>query len=62
MKFPAKLTHARCLEFLDVERTRLQTKRQANQVSAQRFIVTVRLVKAMGGRWQTYCEVPGDER
>lgn len=39
------------LEFLDAERTRLQTERQANQVTAQRFIATVRLVKAMGGGW-----------
>lgn len=30
---------------------RLQTERQANQVTAQRFIATVRLVKAMGGGW-----------
>ena len=34
------------IEFLDAERTRLQTERQANQVTAQRFIATVRLVKA----------------
>ncbi len=39
------------LEFLDAERTRLQTERQTNQVTAQRFIATVRLVKAMGGGW-----------
>ena len=39
------------LEFLDAERTRLQTERQANQVTAQRFISTVRLIKAMGGGW-----------
>lgn len=54
----AELTHARYdsgaagyLEFLDAERTRLQTERQATQVAAQRFIATVRLVKAMGGGW-----------
>ncbi len=54
----AELTHARYdsgaagyLEFLDAERTRLQTERQFNQVAAQRFIATVRLVKAMGGGW-----------
>lgn len=54
----AELTRARYdsgtvgyLEFLDAERTRLQTERQANQVTAQRFIATVRLVKAMGGGW-----------
>jgi multidrug efflux system outer membrane protein len=39
------------IEFLDAERTRLQTERQSNQVTAQRFIATVRLVKAMGGGW-----------
>ncbi|HYF36843.1 MAG TPA: TolC family protein, partial [Prosthecobacter sp.] len=39
------------LEFLDAERTRLQTERQANQVTAQRFIATVRLIKALGGGW-----------
>ena len=39
------------LEFLDAERTRLQTEHQANQATAQRFIATVRLVKAMGGGW-----------
>lgn len=39
------------LEFLDAERTRLQTERQANSVTAQRFIATVKLIKAMGGGW-----------
>ncbi|MDB6006751.1 MAG: hypothetical protein JWR15_3738, partial [Prosthecobacter sp.] len=29
----------------------LQTERQTNQITAQRFISTVRLVKAMGGGW-----------
>ncbi|WP_395741211.1 efflux transporter outer membrane subunit [Prosthecobacter sp.] len=54
----AELTRARYdsgaasyLEFLDAERTRLQTERQTNQVTAQRFIATVKLVKAMGGGW-----------
>ena len=58
MKFPAELTHARhdsgaagYLESLDAERTRLRTERQASQVSAQRFIATVKLIKAMGGGW-----------
>lgn len=39
------------LEFLDAERTRLQTERQANQVTAQRFVATVKLIKALGGGW-----------
>jgi outer membrane protein TolC len=36
-------------EFLDAERTRLQTERQINQVTAQRSIATVKFVEAMGG-------------
>lgn len=39
------------LEFLDAERTRLLTARQTAQVSAQRHIATVRLIKALGGSW-----------
>ena len=39
------------LELLDAERTRLLTERQTAQVSAQRHISTVRLIKAIGGAW-----------
>ena len=39
------------LELLDAERTRLQTQRLATQVAAQRYIATVRLIKALGGGW-----------
>lgn len=39
------------LELLDAERTLLQIQRQGAQVRAQRFIASVRLVKAMGGGW-----------
>ena len=38
-------------EFLDAERTRLQVERQTAQISAQRHISTVRLIKALGGGW-----------
>lgn len=38
-------------EYLDAERTRLQTERQTAQISAQRHMATVRLIKAMGGGW-----------
>ncbi len=39
------------LELLDAERTSLALERQAAQVKAQRMISTVRLIKALGGRW-----------
>lgn len=39
------------LELLDAERTLLQIQRQGAQVRAQRFIASVRLVKAIGGGW-----------
>lgn len=39
------------LELLDAERTSLALERQATQVKAQRLVATVRLVKALGGRW-----------
>lgn len=39
------------LEFLDAERTRLTTSRQSAQITAQRHIATVRLIKALGGGW-----------
>lgn len=39
------------LELLDAERTLLQIQRQGAQVRAQRFIASVKLVKAMGGGW-----------
>jgi multidrug efflux system outer membrane protein len=38
-------------EYLDAERTRLQTERQTAQISAQRHMTTVRLIKALGGGW-----------
>jgi multidrug efflux system outer membrane protein len=38
-------------EYLDAERTRLQTERQTAQISAQRHMATVRLIKALGGGW-----------
>lgn len=39
------------LELLDAERTRLLVERQNAQIDAQRLIATVRLIKALGGRW-----------
>ena len=39
------------LELLDAERTSLLLERQAAQVKAQRLIATVRLIKAIGGKW-----------
>jgi multidrug efflux system outer membrane protein len=39
------------LELLDAERTRLLTERQTAQISAQRHLATVRLIKALGGAW-----------
>ena len=39
------------LELLDAERTSLLLERQAAQVKAQRLVATVRLIKAMGGKW-----------
>lgn len=39
------------LDLLDSERTRLQVERQSAQLSAQRLISTVRLIKALGGQW-----------
>ena len=39
------------LELLDAERTSLTLERQASQIKAQRFVATVRLIKALGGRW-----------
>lgn len=39
------------IELLDAERTRLQIERQNAQIAAQRFIATVRLIKALGGGW-----------
>lgn len=38
-------------ELLDAERTRLQTERQSTQVAAQRYLATIRLIKALGGGW-----------
>lgn len=39
------------LELLDAERTSLALERQASQVNAQRLVATVRLIKALGGKW-----------
>ncbi len=39
------------LELLDAERTSLGLELQAAQVKAQRFVATVRLVQALGGKW-----------
>ncbi|MDB6132934.1 MAG: hypothetical protein JWM59_1177 [Verrucomicrobiales bacterium] len=39
------------LDLLESERTRLQVERQSAQLSAQRLIATVRLIKALGGQW-----------
>lgn len=39
------------LELLDAERTSLALERQASQVKAQRLVATVRLIKALGGKW-----------
>ncbi|RYD25228.1 MAG: RND transporter, partial [Verrucomicrobiaceae bacterium] len=39
------------LDLLVSERTRLQVERQSAQLSAQRLIATVRLIKALGGQW-----------
>ena len=38
-------------DMLDAECTRLQIERQSAQIAAQRFIATVRLIKALGGGW-----------
>lgn len=38
-------------ELLDAERTRLTIERQTAQIAAQRYMATVRLIKAIGGRW-----------
>lgn len=39
------------IELLDAERTRLQAELQTARIAAQRFIATVRLIKALGGGW-----------
>ena len=39
------------LELLDAERTSLAHERRNSQIKAQRLIATVRLIKALGGRW-----------
>lgn len=39
------------LDLLESERTRLTVERQSAQLSAQRLIATVRLIKALGGQW-----------
>lgn len=39
------------LELLDAERSSLALERQASQLKAQRLVATVRLIKALGGRW-----------
>jgi len=39
------------LDLLDAERTRLQSELAAARVAAQRYLATVRLIKAPGGSW-----------
>jgi multidrug efflux system outer membrane protein len=39
------------LEAVDADRTRLQALRLAQQITAQRYLVTVQLIKALGGGW-----------
>ena len=39
------------IDYVDAKRNRLQIERQNAQISAQRFIATVRLIKALGGGW-----------
>ena len=40
------------LEVVDPERTALQSERLATQIQGQRLVVSVFLVKALGGGWQ----------
>jgi outer membrane protein, multidrug efflux system len=40
------------LEVIDTERTRLAAERLATQLTGQRLLTTVSLVKALGGGWQ----------
>lgn len=40
------------LESVDAERTRLQALRLARQLTTQRYLVTVQLIKALGGGWR----------
>ncbi|MBI5592898.1 MAG: efflux transporter outer membrane subunit [Deltaproteobacteria bacterium] len=40
------------LEFLDADRIRLQQERRMAQLAGQRFVATVRLIKALGGGWE----------
>jgi multidrug efflux system outer membrane protein len=39
------------LDLLDAERTRLQSELASARVAAQRYLATVRLIKALGGAW-----------
>ena len=39
------------IDSLAAERPRLQIERQSALITAQRFIATVRLIKALGGGW-----------
>ncbi|MGI8605093.1 MAG: efflux transporter outer membrane subunit [Verrucomicrobiales bacterium] len=39
-------------EVVDAERTRLQALRLARQIQGQRFLITVQLIKALGGGWR----------
>lgn len=41
------------LDFLDAERSYLAAERSNVQVTGQRFVATVQLVKALGGSWET---------
>lgn len=40
------------LEVVESERTRLSAERQAAQLAGQRFVVTIQLIKALGGGWE----------
>ena len=40
------------LEVVDADRTRLQALRLARQLNGQRFLITVQLIKALGGGWR----------
>lgn len=45
------------LEVVESERTRLSSERQAVQLAGQRFVVTIQLIKAIGGGWDYGGEV-----
>ena len=41
------------IEVVDASRDALQTERANEQLTGQRLIITVRLIKALGGGWTT---------